>query len=262
VAYEAEKVIIINHQRLVALVRKRVTDFAVSQFKGLGSWRDADIDRFVARVVPVVEAGQVKTAALTTGYLAAMARIQGFAPAKAVPLPQNLRGVPLTEVYRRPAVALYSALSDDPNDLTTAVERGMTLVEQLAAMDMQMANVRSAYDMVSNDDNIVGYQRVLGEDEACALCVLASTQRYHTEDLMPIHDRCMCDVAPIYGKSDPGQVINSDRYDAFQQRLSDQGVEYTGGAFKSDRSITVNLHGEYGPVLGWADQAFTGPSDL
>ena len=260
-AYEAERRIILSHQRLLADVRSRVTTFAQGQFEGLGSWRDADIARFVSKVVPVVAAGQVKTAGLTTSYLAAMSRMAGFAPKPAPGLPRDLRGVPLTEVYHRPAVALYTALADD-EDLTTAVTRGSTLVEQLVAMDMQMANVRAAFETVSNDDRIVGWQRVLGDDEPCPLCAIASTQRYHIEDLMPIHDRCRCDVAPIYGSEDPGRVVNEERLSEVQDQLSAQGLEYTGGQFKSDRSIRVNVHGEYGPTLGWADQAFTGPGDF
>jgi hypothetical protein len=260
--YEAERRIILSHQRLVADVRKRVTTFAVNQYKGLGSWRDADIDRFVARVVPTVEAGQVKTAQLTQSYLAAMARVAGFKPPTVPKTDYNaLRGVALDEVYRRPAVATYTALSQGQS-LTDAIEMGATRVDQLVAMDMQMANVRSAFDFVSSDDNIVGWQRVLSPGENCALCAIASTQRYTTQDLMPIHDRCGCDVSPIYGSRDPGQVINTERLDEIQGLLQEQGIEYERGGFKTDRSIRVDMHGEYGPVLSWQGQNFTGPQDI
>ena len=81
-------------------------------------------------------------------------------------------------------------------------------------------------------------------------------------DLMPIHDRCECTVSPLYGKKDPGQVINRDRLDAAQGQLKEQGVEYTAGGFKTDRSLRIQQHGEHGPTLTWGDQGFTGPSDL
>jgi hypothetical protein len=260
-AYEAERRIILSHQRLLADVRARVTAFASKQYVDLGSWRDADIERFIAKVVPVVEAGQIKTAGLTQSYLAAMARMSGIKPLPTAKLPANLRGVALEEVYRRPAVATYTALSKGAS-LDEAVALGQTRVEQLVAMDMQMANVRSAFETVSNDQRVVGWQRVLSGGENCALCAIASTQRYHSEDLMPIHDRCSCDVAPIYGSKDPGQVINAERLSDAQSALEAQGLNYTGGEFKSDRSVRVENHGEYGPVLTWADQKFTGPEDL
>jgi len=260
-AYEAERRVLLTHQRVVADVRRRVAAFVQSEYRNLGSWRDPDIERFVARIVPVVESGQVKTAALTQSYLASMARIAGIKPNPATPLPANLRGVPLTEVYARPALTTYTALSRG-STLAEAVELGAQRAEQLVAMDMQMANVRSAFEFVSNDNRVVGWQRVLSPGENCALCAIASTQRYRTSELMPIHDRCSCDVAPIYGDRDPGQVINAERLEEVQAALQDKGLEYTGGQFKSDRSIRVNVHGEYGPVLGWADQGFTGPEDL
>lgn len=43
---------------------------------------------------------------------------------------------------------------------------------------------------------IVGYERV-PDGGACVLCLTAAGQRYHSDDLMPIHDKCGCGVEPL-----------------------------------------------------------------
>ncbi len=37
---------------------------------------------------------------------------------------------------------------------------------------------------------------------------MASTQRYNSDNLMPLHTFCDCGVAPITGDVDPGRVVN------------------------------------------------------
>ena len=253
--------VILSHQAALKQVRSRVDAYAVHTWRGLGSWRDDDIDRFVARVVPVVESGQRQTSRLTNAYLDSMARLAGMPTPPRAPLPLNPRGVALTEVYRRPAVTVYTALSEGLT-LDDAVALGEQRVSALVAMDAQLANVHAAFARLSNDENIVGYERVLAGGESCALCAIASTQVYHSGDLMPIHDHCECDVVPIYGSRDAVDELNTERYMDMREQLTAQGVEYSGGGFKADRSIRIQAHGEYGPVLTWADQSFTGPGDI
>lgn len=61
----------------------------------------------------------------------------------------------------------------------------------------------------SHGHGIVGWRRVT-EPGACEFCLLASTQRYHTKDLHPLHEHCRCSVAPVVGLKDPGHVLNKD----------------------------------------------------
>lgn len=261
-AYAADKRILLSHQDLVRQVRERVSRYARDEWMGMPNYQQADVERFIARVVPVVTSGQTRISQLTNAYLDAMARAAGVKPVAAVKVAAGtLRGVPLAEVYGRPAVAVYTALKGGKS-LTEAVGEGAVRLDQLVQMDMQMAHTFAAREKFRGDERIVGYERVLDGGESCALCIIASTQRYHSEDLMPIHDRCGCTVAPIYGKRDPGQVINAERYDTMQELFKANGIEYTGGQFKTDRSVRVDLHGEYGPVLSWAGQHFTGPAGL
>lgn len=104
---------------------------------------------------------------------------------------------------------------------------------------------------MANNDNIVGYRRVPAGGNVCELCLTAATQRYHRDDLMPIHPGCSCDVEPLYGSEDPGQVIDLV--------TSDTGEP---AAVDNPSDVVVQDHGELGPVLAVRGQAFRGPDDL
>ena len=249
--------LVLAHSRLYQQTTDRVAKWATEYWSSLGSWRDEDIEKFVARVVPVIQAGQKQVADLTNSYLSGIARLNGVAAGEAVYLPlAELRGVTLDEVYRRPAVSTYSALSEGKT-LSEAVAIGRNRLDATVRLDTQMAQVRTSHARLSTDKRVNGYQRILGIGEVCLLCSLASTQRYSRGNLMPIHARCKCTVAPIYGGSPIGQVINEKRYTEINTAIADakeRGVTL--------RSVEVREHGEYGPVLTWKGQSFDGPADV
>lgn len=256
---------------MLGQVRDRVKAYAANRWTALGSYRDADIERFIATVVPIVEAGQKQTAQLTVAYLDSLARMSGFAPAgAAMPITGDvIRGVAMAEVYKRPGVTVWTALADGKS-ITDAVGLGAKRVEQLIDMDLQLAQTHNARNYFGRAAGVVGYMRVLGGGNNCALCALASTQRYHRGNLLPIHEHCHCSVVSLYGDHDPGQVINIERYGAMQQLIEDANVTHPGLAAgskweksnKPNSHIRVNMHGEYGPTLSWADQNFTSAADL
>ncbi len=68
------------------------------------------------------------------------------------------------------------------------------------------------------DEEIVGYRRVANPD-ACDLCLIASTQRYHVAELMPIHARDRCGIDVITGDRDPGLVVDRE----LLQQMKDDG---------------------------------------
>jgi hypothetical protein len=151
-----------------------------------------------------------------------------------------------------------------------ALEMGSQRADQLASTDVALAQRQATLEVVGADDRIVGYRRVL-TGRSCAFCATASTQRYHKRQLMPLHSRCDCGVAPIFGTADPGQVIN-------RKLLTDlrKAAKETGTARKDywrNRHVTieedgtvrlpevkVHQHGELGPVLYDAKHDFVGPS--
>lgn len=207
--------VVLGAQEQIAAVRARVLDYVTRTWTGLGSWHEADIDRFVQAVVPVVEGGQIQVAALTDAYLAQLestvlgtvARPVGMSPAQVTT--QALRGVTAAEVYRRPGMTVWTALAEG-KPLDEAVDGGLARLLDIAATDLQLAKRQTAQRVLERNDRVTGYRRVLEGRRSCVLCVTASTQRYKRDQLLPIHGRCDCGVAPLYGDEDPGQVINSE----------------------------------------------------
>lgn len=253
-----------------AQVRSRVLAFIERTWTGLGSWRDRDIDRFVTAVTPVVLSGERQIAQLTNAYLAQFASsVLGapFRPTSIDPATVSgaaLRGVDPAEVYRRPGVTTWTALSNG-KPLTDAVDEGLRRAVVIATTDMQLAKTHTARAVYRNDSRVVGHRRVLTGSENCGLCIVASTQRYHKSELQPIHPGCDCGESPIYGDRDPGQVIDpntlEDVHDAIAARF---GVSDASARDPIDYKdvLVVHEHGEVGPVLGIRSQHFAGPGDI
>lgn len=266
-AYEADRRVVLSQQNLVDRIRRRIMQYASAKWRGLPSYRDEDIEAFIADVVPVVITGQRQVAGLTDAYLDSMFRLAGMTPPEAAAVGAYPRGVDPNSVYRRPAVTAYTALSEG-RPLGEAVLLGESRLRSLIAMDMQLARTHQANVRLRGDYRVRGYRRTLSPGENCALCAIASTQRYTREDLMPIHSGCRCEVVPIVGTHDPGQIINPERYDEVMRQLDEQDVDYS--RLKDTRfdeagrldTVMVRVHGEHGPVLSWRDQNFTGPSDI
>lgn len=120
---------------------------------------------------------------------------------------------------------------------------------------MQLAKVHaSRQSMRGYPEEGQFYRRVLTGRENCALCVVASTQRYYRGDLLPIHPGCDCDVQPLPPGLAVNQVIDEDLLEQVHQITADRlGVSDRGGRTPDYRKLlTVSEHGEYGPTLSWA----------
>lgn len=202
------------------------------------------------------------------------------------------KGVSTKEVYQRPFEQIYYDLSKGV-PLDDAIDRGRTRLENIAKTDVQLAKTHASYDFLDEHGSVQGYRRVLTGAENCGLCVVASTQRYHSRELMPIHPACDCAIAPILGNQDPGQTVNTAMltdesiaiaetktgvkiYD--QSRLADLGdlllpaheaIEDRFGASYADargidyrKVILTHEHGELGPVMSVKSHRFTGASAL
>jgi len=202
---------------------------------GLRTYRDADIDRFVAAFVPTILAGERTVAQLTGAYLAqveSLARGVPVAPERlTAPTGDALRGVAAAVVYRRPAVALYTALSKGV-PFPDAVQQGLTRLVDIAMTDLQLAKTHT----VANSQRVQRFKRVLSGLENCSLCSLASQHTYYRGDLLPIHNKCDCGVQPLF---------------------SDEPDDETYPA-----GVTVQQHGEIGPVLTVEGHRFTGADDF
>lgn len=263
----------------VAEVRRRVLAYLGATWLGLGSWRDSDVDAFVALIVPMVLGGQRTIASLTSAYLAELAvlRFGGrFEPAQI-----DLRdvtgaavraGTPPEQVYARAGTQTWTALSRGA-DLQQAVAQGLDRAQEAAATDLQLTKTHTVRAALEQDKRgPTGYRRVLEGPTSCGLCALAATQRYLASDLMPIHPACDCGVEPLYGWND--QVLAPGERDRIHAHAADffgPGVDThaaSAGSHSARRQydfrdfVVVNDHGELGPVLGRKGQTFTGPSDI
>jgi hypothetical protein len=273
-----------GYNRLNTRLVRGAGALAGNVFRQLGSWRDDDIARYLNIVGPQIDGLKLQAANLQAAYYQEVAKANGESftpqPVRSQDLTdQTLRNGPSPqEVYRRPFVEVYTALAGNQL-LRTAVERGAARASSLAETDIQLASRQAGFKQRQGNNNIVGYRRVLTGSENCALCAIASTQRYRKIDLKPIHPGCDCGEEPIYGDFDPGQVIDQTGLDSIHEALQQQlgvrdyqardagigkTVQYGDNVRLADFTeiIATREHGEYGPTLVWRDQRFTGPNQI
>ena len=259
----------------IAANRSRTERFVLSQFKG--QHRSGDRDEFLAKVVPVVLASRRQVSAITDSYLAQKLTRQLGRPVRPRgPIKTNdLRGVDASEVYQRPYVTVWTDLSHGKS-YDQAVLAGVERLTDIVRTDLQMAKTYTSQNVLSNTKGVTGFAREISGVNTCALCAIASTQRYSREDLLPIHPGCSCDVVPI----DDGNPWDQEAADQRLQDTHASVLEALGENDKAGRSagltkqftangapvsdyqrvIVTNNHGEIGPVLGIRGQHFDGPS--
>jgi hypothetical protein len=268
--------VIAGYQGATAAIHQRVVAYVRAVWSNSPAFRDEDIDRIVSRIVPVVQAGQMQMAGLTNAYIGQMAVLSGVTWTPGVdPSVVDYRGVPADEVYRRPAVTTYSALSDG-KPYVDAVAAGLARLVSIASSDLQQSKNRQASKSIAGS-GFKYFRRRLSGTENCAFCVIASTQRYNKGGLLPLHPGCDCGCEPQTSASDPGQVIDPALLElthaAIDKKLglTDRGARELGIGKQSSSGqplsdftdlIITNNHGELGPVLGWRGQHFSGPDDL
>ena len=256
-----------EYSRAVRQVRERLAKYAALLWESLPAYRDADMERFVAQLVPRVLAGQVAIANLTAADLA---RELGTTPAL-VDREWVTGGrhaivgsgeVPPTEVYGRPFTTVHAELAEGAA-LQAAVAAGRDRLVSLVTTDLQLAKVRQA-DRSMRSAGVKKFRRVLTGAENCALCAVASTQRYHVGDLLPIHPGCDCEVEPMPDGWDGDRVIDPDLLEQVHQSISDKvgDSDRAGRAVDYRKLLLVREHGEIGNVLTWRHQNFTSAADI
>lgn len=209
-----------------------------------GGPTEANATGWLAAAVPVVEGAQIAVVQLVDAYLAAFIEDTVRTPIDPIGLDQAALtggavrgGIDMVEVYRRPIVQVRTALSRGatPDD---ARAQGLAKATSSGETDVALSH-RAASSAGMQAHGIVGYQRVL-DGKACTLCALASTQRYRSENLLPIHNRCGCRVAPIIGDRDPGQVINRERLRAIKATGAADELSLQQGAKRAEQRAKEN----------------------
>lgn len=234
----------------------------------------AQMAAFLARIKPMAIGAQQAMASLVVAQLDSQMPGSGITvPPEAVTGALALRGVDEDEMYARVLKTIEKAL-DRGRSMQQALDEGRRRFDSLVRTNLQLAKTHTAQAFLSRAVEsprygIVGYRRTLSNNpNHCALCLLATTQRYHAEDLQPMHPGCGCGVAPIMGAQDPGQVIDralaEQVHDIVRRDLGSKYVDpggRLGDAHYRDILVT-NDHGELGPVLGVRGHFHAGPDVL
>jgi hypothetical protein len=234
----------------------------------LGSWREGDVRRFERTALPVLLAGQRRVASLTASYLEQLYReIDGTGPRVDLDFDRvtgrALRDVDPNEVYRRPFKEIWNALDHDVA-FDDALKRGTRRLETIAKTDLQLARTHTVREVGDDMPRFQYTVRELQGEYDCALCMIASTQRYRKRDLAPIHPGCDCLVKLVTADEDPGQVVDEEKLERIHDLVDEAlGKSDRGGRAVDYRKIIIaNEHGEIGPVLGFKGQRFSGPGDI
>lgn len=237
-------------------IRSRVVAFVSARFAA-GQYRDADLERFVKTVVPVILAARRQVASLTDAYLSRTLTEAGVTLLARTPVATDtLRGMSASEIYARPFVTVRTALSQNAT-YGAAVSAGAERLRDILLTDMQLAKTHAARNVFESSNRVRAFERTLS-GKSCALCFVASTQRYHKGNLLPIHPGCNCGVSPIL--DDGTQIIHQDRLEATHEAVEDRLGDSSRDARAIDyrKQIIVQEHGEIGPVLTVKGQHFAG----
>lgn len=256
----------LENAQITAQARLRViTGSAVTAaWRSLPHYDEANVADWLKVVLPLILAAQRQSVALTRAYLTRALDGHAVNVDVAELVGAAVRnGTPPAEVYRRPFVTVWTELQQG-TPWQQAVEHGLERATSTAAMDVQLSQTHTAAAVGRADQRITGWERV-PDAGACDLCLIASTQRYHKADLMPIHNHCGCGVRPIVG-GDDRQVVNPELLAELKKagalrRITAQR-QAAAAREASGIDVAVHEHGELGPVLTNAADNFTSEHEL
>ena len=240
---------------------------AGNTFRNLGNWRDEDIATFVEQLSVPLEGIKRNAASSAIAYHEQVARVtkNAFKAPSLADLDLSMsalrNGANVNQVYGRPFVQMRMALAKGAS-FTDALDTGSLTATSFARTEVQLSRRQASLFARRANDNIVGYVRTLTGRENCALCYVASTQRYRKGDLLPIHPACDCGEMPIYGDTDTGQIIDQQLLDQSHEAVGQRFGIDVGGREPDYRKIMIRDHGELGPMLTVKGQKFTGPNSL
>jgi len=262
-----ERAIVRAYQTQYLELRSRAATSVSALWGTYGGFDDLNIVSFAPAAAEAVQAAQAATVNLIDGYFDALAREAGFPDLANAPRLDPTRhigasvrnGADPLDVYSRPAITGRSAMARGDSweeAMGKAERRAVTTAET----DVALAN-RSAAQEAMQNRGVRFYRRTL-TGRSCVFCATASTQRYKTGELMPLHPRCDCGVAPIFGDKDPGQVLNKDLLDEIKRgnvpnywnqkgfvEETDQGFIFEIGGKRTILRTNTVTHGELGPTL-------------
>ena len=245
------------YQSELKKTRLAVSSHVGDMFRRLPGYSEEHVPDFVARAVPIVEAGESRAIALTTAYAS---RVLGVAPV-GVDVPGiigNLRnGVSAADVYARPFVTVRAAIATI--GFSAAVIKGTNRLMSTANMDVQMASRDALAPLASAfGSRVTGWTRV-ADPGCCDYCIMLDGVTTGPAEPQPLHNNCGCTATPdMSGSSDFGSSSSSSG--------SSNGVSsLVVGALAAGAVIglaAIHEHGELGPVITNKHDDFTSFDDL
>ncbi len=197
-----------HHRRFLG-VQDATAELIGEQWDTFAGLDDVAAAQFEAAAGVVLQTAKQQTSTLAVAYMNANDRLGGFPASGLVPVVPEIRnGVPVAEVYHRSIVEARARVANGAT-FEEAMRSGRARAVSTARTDVSLTNKAEINRGGQLRPWVVGYRRVL-TGRSCAFCATASTQRYKSADLLPLHPSCDCDIAEIFGTEDPGQIINRD----------------------------------------------------
>ncbi|QOL33130.1 hypothetical protein BE0216_03760 [Bifidobacterium eulemuris] len=159
-----------------------------------------------------------------------------------------------SEAVKNPSVRPDEWPSSDDAAYETVsewIQAALGRIDATSSIDVQMAGTQATIDRYRGS-KVLSYRRVLhpelSKSGSCGLCIVAADRWYSTANLMPLHVRCKCGVAPAGSDEDPGLDLNKADLDRLYAEA---------GSNKAEDLVNVRVktisHGELGPVLTAAE---------
>jgi len=230
------------YQAELKRTRDAVANALRLHWHALPDYRDAQVQNFTERVVPIVEAGQRRAVAMTDAY---MSNVLGVRPVglQATDLvgPGARRGIDPHVVYARPFTTVWTSIATIGFD--AAVAKGLSRLMSTGDMDVALSARNASMAYAQQSDRVAGFMRV-ADPGCCDFCQSINGVKVASESAAPLHNRCGCTVEPI--------EVGSPAAYGFQT--------FSPGSVFGDSLIEE--HGELGPVITNKHNQFTGESQL
>lgn len=173
--------------RLRAIIARAVAAI----WAALAGYDEADVETWLAQVVPVVLAGQRQSIALTDAYIAQeLERAPlGLDPAPLIGAAAR-GGTPPEQQWRRPFIAVWSARSEGVEH-ADAIARGGQRAAAMGATDIQLSHRAALQAAQDADPAIRGYRR-RADGDACRFCRMVNGAFVKRATAAPLHPHCGC----------------------------------------------------------------------
>lgn len=220
-------------------------------WQGLPAYDRPNLDQWLSEALPVVEAAQRQSVALTNAYTARAMERQPLGLDLHELIGAAVRGgTPPDVVYERAFITVWSALKGH-TEWAEAVDEGLARATSAVEMDTQLS-MRATADAVERaDPNLYGYRRV-ANPTACDFCkeVDGAYVKGSSGFVMGLHNHCNCSL----------EVLKEPHKGAVNLPDGTEIRPYAYGPLNDN--VALQQHGELGPVLVDPHEHFTSSADL